>query len=66
MKKGILICDVGEIDRAKFQADLDGKDGNLTAGFLKFLGRKVYLWLKEHPTLDEDDEPMEMGEESIY
>ena len=66
MKKGILICDVGEIDRAKFQADLDGKDGNLTAGFLKFLGRKVYLWLKEHTTLDEDDEPMEMGEESIY
>ena len=64
--KGILICDVANIDREKLDEDLDGENGNLTEAFLKFVGRKMYLWLLEHPTLDEDGEPMEMGEDSIY
>ena len=64
--KGLLICDVGGIERAKLQGDLNGIDGALTEAFLKFVGRKVHLWLQEHPTLDEDGEPMEMGEDSIY
>lgn len=64
--KGILICDVGNIDREKFHGEIDGIDGNLTEAFLKFVGRKVYLWLQENPTLDEDGEFMEMGEDSSY
>lgn len=62
--KGILICDVAGIDREKFQSDLDGKNGNLTVNYIKFVGRKIHLWLLEHPTLDENGELMEMGEES--
>ncbi len=65
-KKGILICDVAGIDREKFQGELDGKDGNLTVGYLKFVGRKVHLWLQDNPTEDENGELMVMGEESIY
>ena len=64
--KGILICDVAKIDREKFQGDLDGKNGNLTVAYLKFVGRKIHLWLQDNPTEDEDGELMEMGEESIY
>ena len=66
IKKGILICDVGHIDRELFQGEIDSGSGNLTSAFLRFVGRKVHLWLLENPTLDEDDEPMEMGESSIY
>lgn len=66
VKKGILICDVANIDRERFQGDLDGKNGNMTESFLKFVGRKVHLWLLQHPTPDEDGEPMVMGESSIY
>ena len=66
VKKGILICDVGNIDRALFQGEIDSGNGNLTSAFLRFIGRKVHLWLLENPTMDEDDELMEMGEDSIY
>lgn len=65
-KKGILICDIGKIDRPLFYDELTGVDGRLTEARLKFVGRKVYLWLLENPTPDEDGNLMEMGEESIY
>ena len=65
-KKGILICDIGNIDRPLFFDDLTGVDGRLTEARLKFVGRKLHLWLQENPTPDEDGNPMEMGEESIY
>ena len=64
--KGILICDVGKIDREKFQGEIDGIDDHLSEPFLRFVGRKVYLWLLDNPTKDEDGEWMEMGEDSIY
>ena len=66
IKKGILICDVGNIDRKLFQGEIDSGGENLTSAFLRFVGRKVHLWLLENPTLDEEDEPMVMGEDSIY
>ena len=65
-KKGILICDVGNIDRELFQGEIDSGNENLSSAFLRFVGRKVHLWLLENPTLDEEDEPMVMGENSIY
>lgn len=64
--KGILICDVGKIDREKFQGEVDSGDDNLTSAFLRFVGRKVYLYLQENPTPDEDGELMKMGEQSSY
>lgn len=64
--KGILICDVGNIDREKFQGEIDGIDDHLSEPFLRFVGRKVHLWLLENPTMDENDEWMVMGDDSIY
>lgn len=64
--KGILICDVGNIDRAKFQGEIDGIDDHLSEPFLRFVGRKVHLWLQDNPTKDEDGEWMEMGDDSTY
>lgn len=64
-KKGILICDIGKLDRAKFQGEIDGGDDNITSALLRFVGRKVHLWLLDNPMLDEDDEPMEMGVDSM-
>lgn len=64
--KGMLICDIGKIDRVKFQGEIDGIGDNISVPFLKFVGRKVHLWLQENPTKDEDGEWMEMGENSSY
>lgn len=57
--KAALICDVMDIDREDF-VDSDA----LTQGYLKFVGKYMHRWLQENPQLDENGEPMEMGEAS--
>lgn len=56
--KGTLICDVMQIDREDFVGY------ELTEGYLKFAGKYMHHWLQENPQLDEDGEPMEMGDAS--
>ena len=60
-KKSILICDVLKISRTEWLKDTTQ---GLSAGYLKFAGKYMQQWLNEHPTLDEDGEPMTMGEAS--
>ena len=60
-KKSILICDVLKISRTEWLKDTTQ---GLSAGYLKFAGKYMQQWLDEHPTLDEDGEPMTMGEAS--
>lgn len=60
-KKSILICDVMGISRVEWLKDTTQ---GLSAGYLKFAGKYMQQWLDEHPTLDEDGEPMTMGEAS--
>lgn len=59
--KSVLICDQLNIDREIWIGDLIG---DLTTGFLKFAGQYMHRYLQEHPTLDEDGEPMQMGPDS--
>ncbi len=59
--KAALICDVMGIDREVWMLS-DGT--GLTQGYLKFVGKYMYNWLQEHPTLDEDGNPMQMGTQS--
>lgn len=59
--KSILICDVMGIDRETWVGDLVG---DLTQGYLRFVGQYMHRWLQENPTLDEDGNPMEMGASS--
>ena len=68
-KKGEVICDIGKIDRVKFQGEIDGIGDHISEEFLRFVGRKVQMWLDEKeeegdPVMDEDGEPMIMGEDS--
>lgn len=59
--KSILICDVMGIDREIWIGNLVG---DFTTGYLRFCGQYMHRWLQDHPTLDEDGEPMEMGPDS--
>lgn len=60
-KKSILICDVMGIDREIWIGNLVGQ---MSVGYLRFIGQYMHRWLQENPTMDEDDKPMEMGPES--
>ena len=56
--KASLICEVMDIDREEWIKS----DGNgLSQGYLKFVGKYMYRWLEEHPQIDEDGKPMQMG-----
>lgn len=63
LTKSILICDKMDIDRKVWIGELVGE---LTPGYLRFIGMYMHRWLQEQnpPILDEDGEPMEMGPES--
>lgn len=56
--KATLICDVMGIDRERW---VSTDENGLQLGYLKFVGRYMYRWLQEHPTNDENGEPMQMG-----
>ena len=63
--KGELICEVMDLDRKQFQLPLDS-DGALTYAKMRYIAIQVAYWLWENPTLEEDGEEMEMGEEAYY
>ena len=64
-KKASLICDVMGIDRETWLGPV-GFD-NFTQGYLSYVGKAMhqYLQAQDPPILDEDDDPMEMGPDSI-
>ncbi|MCM1448723.1 MAG: DUF4843 domain-containing protein [Clostridiales bacterium] len=59
--KASLICDVMNIDREEWL-----KPAALSAGYLKFCGRYMYMYLQENPHYEDDGTLMEMGRSSIY
>ncbi|MGL5683009.1 MAG: DUF4843 domain-containing protein [Marinifilaceae bacterium] len=62
--KSALICDVMKIDREVWVGDLVG---NFTSGYLTFVGQYMHRWLQEQDpqVMDENGEPMTMGDKSI-
>lgn len=61
--KASLICDVMGIDREVWLGSVGF--GNFTQGYLSYVGKAMYRYLQENPTLDEDGELMEMGPDSV-